>query len=282
MTARPSAIAPATVDPAIVGDIKRASQSAHVDFAYMVATAAQESGFQPDAKASTSNATGLYQFIDSTWLNSVKMWGPKYGLGQYASQIQTGAGGQATVADPALRQRILDLRKDPAVSASLAAELASSNKAEVEHALGRSASPTDLYLAHFLGAQGATEFVRKIETDGQAKAADLMPAAAAANRAVFYDDNGQAKTVSQIYANFSQRLERQVSEYANATGVSSFAASEALALDADEPSSDAGPPLLATMNVLSLAALKLLGRRDQQPDRDQTETTNRHKADTSA
>ncbi len=282
MTTRPSVLAPAPVDPAIVGDIKRASQSAHVDFAFMVATAAQESGFQPDAKATTTNATGLYQFIDSTWLNAVKQWGGKYGLGQYASQIQL-ADGRATVTDPALRQQILDLRKDPAVSASLAAELASSNKSEVEHALGRSASPTDLYLAHFLGARGATEFARQIESDGSAKAADLLPQAAAANRAVFYDESGQAKTVAQIYGNFAERLERQVNQYAGATGVSTFTATEALALDpVDQPQTNT-QPLLATMTVLTLAALKLLGRHRQDQAEAQPDSTDPHRAaDTSA
>ena len=55
----------------------------------MMAQAAQESSFQPDAKASTSSATGLFQFIDSTWLNSVKQYGAKYGLGGLAQQITT-------------------------------------------------------------------------------------------------------------------------------------------------------------------------------------------------
>src|ERR1700735_1054556 len=113
MTVRPP---PPAVDPAIVGDIKRASRAANVDFGYMMAQAAQESSFKPGAKATTSSATGLFQFIDSTWLQSVKQHGAKYGLGQYAAQISTDENGQPHVADPAVKQQILDLRKDPQIS----------------------------------------------------------------------------------------------------------------------------------------------------------------------
>src|ERR1700742_4572344 len=100
MTARiPTPAAGSNVDPVIVSDIRRASRAANVDFSYMMAQAGQESSFQPDAKATTSSATGLYQFIDTTWLNSVKQWGGKYGLADVAAKITVGSNGQATVAD---------------------------------------------------------------------------------------------------------------------------------------------------------------------------------------
>ncbi len=282
MTARPTAMDAHSVDPTILGDIKRASTGANVDFAFMVAEAAQESGFQPDAKAATTNATGLYQFIDTTWLSAVKQWGGKYGLGQYAAQI-TVDNGRVSVADPAMRQQILDLRKAPAASASLAAELARSNKVEVERGLGRPAGPTDLYLAHFLGAQGATSFIRQIESDGAAKAADLLPQAAAANRSVFYDDGGQAKSVAQIYRNFSDRLERQADQYAGANSLSRDAAAEALALDPMDTPKTNSQPLLATMNILTMAALKLLGKHRQDEQAQQSASADRRRpADTTA
>src|ERR1700761_7932880 len=148
MTTRPPAAA--AVDPTIVADIRKASRAANVDFGYMMAQAAQESSFQPDAKASTSSATGLFQFIDSTWLSSVKQYGAKYGLGDLAQQITTGEDGHLHVADPMIKKEILELRKDPKVSSEIAAEFAHANKTEVEKALGHPASPTDLYLAHFL------------------------------------------------------------------------------------------------------------------------------------
>jgi hypothetical protein len=264
MTTHPSQTTP--VDPAIVGDIRRASRATNVDFGYLMAQANQESGFQPDATAPTSSATGLYQFIDDTWLEAVKDWGGRYGLGQYAQHITTGPGKRPQVEDPAMRQQILNLRKDPALSAALAAELAKSNKQAVEQALGRPASATDLYLAHFLGAQGATDFVKQIERDGSANAADMLPQAASANRWVFYDDSGKAKTVAQIYRNFADRIERSVASYAGSAGVGADTAAEALALDPSAAPRTETPQLLATLNVLSLAAMKLVGKHEAGQD----------------
>jgi hypothetical protein len=262
MIATPSQTTP--VDPAILGDIRRAAAATNVNFAYLMAEANQESGFHPDAKAPTSSATGLYQFIDDTWLGAVKAWGGSHGLASYAQHITVKPGEHPHVDDPAIRQQILDLRKDPALSAAFAAELARANKAEVEQALGRPASATDLYLAHFLGAHGATEFVKQIEQGGTASAADLLPQAASANRWVFYDEAGKARTVSQIYRNFADRIERSVATYAGAAGVGSDTAAEALAL---APPKTETPSLLATLNVLSLAAMKLVGKHPDADDR---------------
>jgi len=255
MTVRPP---PPAVDPAIVGDIKRASRATNVDFGYLMAQAAQESSFQPDAKASSSSATGLFQFIDSTWLQSVKQYGAKYGLGQYAAQIGTDENGRLHVADPAVKQQILDLRKDPKIASDIAAEFAKSNKEEVERALGRPANPTDLYLAHFLGAQGATQMVKAVASASTTSAAALLPQAAAANHSVFYDSNGDAKTVAQIYKSFADKIERQISQYSESTGTEPAEAAESLATkdEAVLPGSDGQS--LGTMNVLALAALKLL------------------------
>lgn len=258
------------IDATIVGDIKRASQLANVDFGYLMAQAAQESSFNPEAKAPSSSATGLFQFIDSTWLATVKQFGAKYGLGNLADQIQQGGSGYH-VTDAGVRQQILDLRKDPKVSSELAAEFAHQNKEQLETALGRKANATDLYLAHFLGAQGATQFVKSMDQNASTKAADLMPAAAAANRSVFYDSNGQARTVAQVYQNFSARMERQIDQYASASGVSTDTAAEVVAMrnPMDLPSR-VSQPMLAAMNVIALATLKLLGRQSSDtlsPDR---------------
>ena len=55
--------------------IARASEKTGVDFDYLLAQARLESGLDPDAKARTSSATGLYQFIDSTWLHTMDRYG---------------------------------------------------------------------------------------------------------------------------------------------------------------------------------------------------------------
>jgi hypothetical protein len=201
---RPSAYrAPSEVESAV----RQASAKTGVDFAYLMEKAAVESGFRTDAKATTSNATGLYQFIDTTWLHTVKDNGAKYGLGRYANAIQIRSDGRPTVDDPALRQEILDLRKDPQTSAYMAAEFARTNKEHLERHVGGHVGSTELYMAHFLGAAGATKFLNTMKDDPNRKAADVFPEAAAANKAVFYDrDTGQAKTVKQIYDRFATRF----------------------------------------------------------------------------
>src|SRR3546814_9619557 len=101
------------------------------------------------ARAGTSSATGLYQFIDQSWLAVVKQHGAEHGLGWAADSISNN-NGRMTVADGATRQAILGLRNDPNVASLMAAEHASDNKAALESALGRPVTGTDLYMAHFL------------------------------------------------------------------------------------------------------------------------------------
>ena len=72
------------VAPQITGAIKQASQSTGISFQYLLTTAKIESGLNPSAQASTSTAKGLYQFIDQTWLGTVKQEGASLGYGKYA------------------------------------------------------------------------------------------------------------------------------------------------------------------------------------------------------
>ena len=187
--------------------IFEASRETGVDFAYLMEKAAVESSFRPDLKATTSSATGLYQFIDSTWLAAMKAHGAEHGLGQYADAIQRRADGGYTVPDPATRKEILDLRKDPKISAVLAAELTKDNKTALESRLGAPVGSTELYLAHFLGASGAGKFLEAMRANPLKSARDVMPDAAASNTAVFYDrQSGQPKTLAQVYDRFAKKF----------------------------------------------------------------------------
>jgi len=201
--------APAGADPGILRSIRQASQATDIDFDYLVAQAKQESGLQPRAAAKSSSARGLFQFIDSTWLEMVRRYGDRYGAGQYAHQISSDSSGRPTVADPGLRRQILGLRDDPSLSAALAAEYARSNKENLEQALGRATTNTDLYLAHFLGAGGATTFLKALKQNSGTVAANLLPGAAAANRTVFYNSKtGAARSVADIYQIFANKIDR--------------------------------------------------------------------------
>ena len=87
----------------VVRGIQTASNKTGVDFKYLLAQAKIESGFNPAAKAATSTARGLYQFIEQTWLKMVKDHGAEYGLGDMADSISQGSDGRMRVADRATR-----------------------------------------------------------------------------------------------------------------------------------------------------------------------------------
>lgn len=191
----------------LLSTLKQASSSTGVDFAYLVAQAGQESGFRPDAKASGSSARGLFQFIDSTWLQMVRDHGAKYGLATEAQQIGTGPDGKPSVADPAIRRAILSLRDDPRIASIMAAEYARANRDTFSRELGIQPGQTDLYLGHFLGTGGAGKFLAALQDNPTQSAASLLPEAAAANRGVFYDADGRARSVGDIYAAFQRKLQ---------------------------------------------------------------------------
>ena len=198
----------------VVDAIRDASTRSGVDFKFMLAKAQTESSFDPNAKARTSSASGLYQFIESTWLNTVRQHGTKHGLGQYAAQIEDDFGGGARVRDAATRRSILDLRFDPRAASAMAAEFTRSNFTQLENTLGSGVNATDLYLAHFLGAGGATRFLASYRQDPQRIAASQFPEAAASNRGVFYDAGGRARTLGQVYGFFAGKMARDVADVA--------------------------------------------------------------------
>ncbi len=186
----------------VVGAIQNASAKTGVDFSYLLQQAKIESSFKTDAKACSSSATGLYQFIDRTWLSMVNKYGDKYGLSDLSSQISE----NGTVKNASVRQQILDLRKNPEIASLMAAELASDNKAYLESCTGQTADATDLYMAHFMGPAGAAKFLKALDKTPDANAATLFPTAASANKGVFYDKSGQARTLEQVYALFDRKF----------------------------------------------------------------------------
>jgi hypothetical protein len=188
--------------------IASASARTGVDFHYLYHQAGIESGFNATAKARTSSASGLYQFTDQTWLSVVKQHGAEHGLQWAANAITRGSNGHYYVADDTTRQEILALRESPETSASMAGAYASDNKSYLEAKIGREANSTDLYLAHFLGPAGAARFLKAAGSNPDATAASVMPSAARANRWVFYDKSGNARSLAQVYSRFAARFEK--------------------------------------------------------------------------
>lgn len=191
----------------VTNAIAMASRRTGVDFSYLLGQAKIESSLNPTARAATSSATGLYQFIDQSWLAVVDKHGSEYGLGWASDAIQQ-SGGRYYVANPELRQQILDLRKHPETASVMAAEHAADNKAYLESKLGRAAEPVDLYLAHFLGVGGASKFLSVHDRAPDATAASLFPSAARANRSIFYDRSGNARSFADIRDRFASKLQK--------------------------------------------------------------------------
>lgn len=192
-------ISPADAAGRVTAALKGAAQATGAGFDYLLRTAKRESSLDPSAKASTSSARGLFQFIDQTWLEVLKEEGPKLGLADAAADVTRTSSGRYTVQDPARRAEILALRDDPRASALLAGAFTGRNAATMSSALGRSPTEGELYAAHFMGAQGATQLVTLAASSPSASAADAFPAHAAANRAIFYD-RGRERSAIEVYA----------------------------------------------------------------------------------
>ncbi len=243
--------------------IAAASQKTGVDFNYLMGQAQLESGMRADARAGTSSASGLYQFIEQSWLGVVKQHGAEHGLGWAADSIKQTASGRMTVSDPATRRAILALRNDPATASIMAAEHASDNKTAIEGSLGRDATGTDLYMAHFLGLGGARSFLGAMEQSPGRIGAAMFPSAAQANRGVFYAANGQPRTLSQIYDRFAARL-GQGSQLATANPISSPTMLAAQAFDLGDATVIPGAE--ETANSASAWAKATLDRFSAKPE----------------
>lgn len=177
--------------------IARASSRTGVDFGYLLAQARIESGLDSKAKSPTSSASGLYQFVEQTWLETMQRHGARHGLGEFAAAIEQRAG-SAHVGDPVMRERILALRNDPAIAAVMAGELAGENHAHLSQALGRAPDAGELYLAHFLGPAGAERFLKRLAREPAAPAAGGFAEAASSNRAIFYAPSGNARSYAEV------------------------------------------------------------------------------------
>lgn len=181
------------------------AEKSGVSFDFLLKTAARESGLQSSAKAKTSSAVGLFQFVEQTWLAMVAKHGASHGLAKEASGIEQDENGRFTVNNQATRNQILGLRHDPAISTDLAAELTIENKNFLQNKLGRAPSNAELYIAHFMGAGQAGSMITAASNTPNSAANLLFPVEAKSNPSIFMGKNGTARTVLQVVTEL-QRL----------------------------------------------------------------------------
>ncbi|NBB16247.1 transglycosylase SLT domain-containing protein [Caulobacter sp. SLTY] len=182
--------------------IKRASDATGVDFSFLLGTAKRESGLKPHAKAQTSSAAGLFQFVEQTWLSTLKKHGSKYGYARYADLIVQGSDGRYRVNGAEARAAVMNLRYDPRAASLMAGELTSDHADYLRGRIGRPATAGELYAAHFLGPKGSAKLIEATRTQPHVSAAALFPDAAAANRPLFYKA-GRPVSVAELYGNLT-------------------------------------------------------------------------------
>src|SRR5580700_7237742 len=152
---------------AVTSAIRNAANATGTSFGYLLATAKIESDLNPSLTMKSSTAAGLFQFIDQTWLGTLKQAGPAFGYGAYANAISRSSSGHYTVDDPEIRREIMKLRSDPSANAVMAGVLTQQNAAALSRRIGRPPTESELYIAHFFGAGGAGKLIELASSNPQ-------------------------------------------------------------------------------------------------------------------
>lgn len=235
------------VAESIVAHVVQAAKTTDTDPALLMAIADKESSFSPSAKASTSSASGLFQFVEATWFKAVKNFGWRYGQEEAAKAIGGDEGERSVSRD--LRAKILKLRNDPYLSAVLAAEMLKKDGAKIAEKLGRALTAGETYLIHFLGPNDAERFMAKMQEEPNASAAELLPKPARANKPIFYETQGRKlkdRSLTEVHEAFEHMMGTRASRYQDVeaklpAGVMAYAEGAAPAAAAKAPEPAAAP-----------------------------------------
>jgi hypothetical protein len=206
----------------IAEPLVRASHVAGVNPAYVLAVADKESSLRPFSKARTSSAEGLFQFIEDAWLYLICRYALKHGIAG-AAEVVTVEGGRPVLKHPEKRTWLMNLRRDPYISTLMAAEMIKEHRQRLVERTVRSPTETELYLAHFLGLNGAARFVQLLATSPQQSASSAFPSAAKANQSIFYRVEKSrrriALSVRDVWGRFETMIATRVSRYARLSDI---------------------------------------------------------------
>ena len=176
----------------------RRRSSTGASFEYLLTTAQIESNLNPAAQAPTSSAKGLYQFIDQTWLATMKEAGAVARARPLRRRDRAGRRTAATTCPiPAARSAIMNLRNDPDGERHDGRRF---HAQQCRAACRRDRPPADrrrtLYRA-FPRRRWRRQADRRGQHSPRRNAAAMFPQAAAANRSIFYDGAGHARSVAR-------------------------------------------------------------------------------------
>jgi D-alanyl-D-alanine carboxypeptidase len=170
------------IDISKPGEVKKAvaavAQRQGQDPNMMTTFAAVESSLKPNAKGG-GTSEGLFGFTRATWNEQMSKNARKFNIPESTPPT------------------------DVRASTILASEYVRENKAKIKQ-YKPNPTLTDVYLTHFLGPTGSRKF---LSADPNAIAAEILPNAAAANKAYFYE-NGRALTVSEVYQKIDKKLQK--------------------------------------------------------------------------
>jgi hypothetical protein len=96
-------------------------------------------------------------------------------------------------------------------------------------------------MAHFMGVGGAAKLISNAEDNPNATAANLFPNAAAANRSIFYDHSGNARSVSGVYSVLTSRYDSAASSQTTRTTMASAGVTSASVVLASATPASATP-----------------------------------------
>ena len=183
---------------------------------FLLVLSALESTLNPDAAAPKGSARGLYQFVEQTWLESIRKHGHKYGLGDEADLIKKGKTIKGKynphyhyVDNADEKQRILDMRFDPVISTQMAIEYTKSNQSYLVNTLGQDATTENLYALHFLGRRHSTTFFRVLDSHPNWNPVDYFKNPSKRNKGIFYFADGKTpRSFGQVYDYFKTKIAR--------------------------------------------------------------------------